>query len=54
MITMDFNEKDAARSKHKMSKKNQRGRGRGRGVPVWRGSSAKARQTRDLGTNADR
>jgi hypothetical protein len=51
---MDFNEKDAARSKHKLSKKNQRGRGRGRGISGWRGNAAKTRQTRDLGTNADR
>ena len=51
---MEFTEKDAARSKHKLSKKNQRGRGRGRGTGGWRGSAARTRQTRDLGTNADR
>jgi len=48
------NLKAAARAKHRLSKKNQRGRGRGRGVANWRGSAAKSRQTRDLGTNADR
>ena len=51
---MDFNEKDAARSKHKLSKRNQRGRGRGRGAQGWRSSAGTTRQTRDLGTNIDR
>lgn len=51
---MEISEKDAARSKHKLSKKNQRVRERGRSIVGWRVNAAKSRQIRDLGTNADR
>lgn len=56
---MDFSEKDAARSKWKLTQRHRRGRGAGRGTPGrggggrgGRGGGAAA--VRDLGSNADR
>ncbi|KAL4440645.1 hypothetical protein ABPG77_000354 [Micractinium sp. CCAP 211/92] len=53
---MDFSEKDAARSKWKLTQRHRRGRGRGAtpAGPGGRGSRGGTAAARDLGTNEDR
>lgn len=55
---MDFSEKDAARSKWKLTQRHRRGRGAGRGAPGRGGHGGQgggtAAAARDLGSNADR
>lgn len=55
--TMDLSEKDAARSKWKLTQKRRQGRGRGSGAPSGRGrrgARAGGGAANDLGSNEDR